>query len=193
MSIISAEEFCDAANIDQEAVSAFLVDTVVGAAQERIEAFCDRQFESATHTEYHDVGDASTRFIYAKNPPVASVSLLQYDAQADTPETVDSSDYIIDESSGKITLYDDENYFGHGEGGGEASVKITYAGGYSAASMPNVVKLAVALLAQHYWDTPEALGRTSESADGLSQTFEEYSDIPARIRALVAPYRRVLL
>ena len=187
MSIISIAEFCDAAQIDQAVASNVLLGIVVGAAQERIEAYCGRIFETATFTEYHDIGDATTRHIYVQNPPITSVTSLQYDAQSDDPETVDSSDYITDTSSGKVTLYD--GYFGRGE----QSVKVVYVGGYAAADMPDVVKLGVILLAQHYWNVPEAIGRTSESVDGLSQNFETYSDIPAGIRSLLAPYRRVSL
>jgi len=186
--IISAEEFCDAAQIDQETVSAFLVAQVVGAAQERIEAFANRNFESATRTEYHVVTDASTGHIYVNAPPISSVTLLQYDVQG-TAQTVSSDDYIIDASVGKITLANDEHFFSRGE----QSVLVTYVGGYLAAAMPNTVVLAVVLLAQHYWEVPEAMGRVNESVDGLSQTFEQYSDIPAHIRALVASYRRVSL
>lgn len=193
MSIISVAEFCDAAQIDQAVASNVLLGIVVGAAQERIEAYCNRTFETATFTEYHDIGDATTRHIYVQNPPITSVTSLQYDAQSDDPETVDSSDYITDTSSGKITLYNDEGYFGRGGGGGEQSIKVVYVGGYAAADMPDVVKLATILLAQHYWNVPEAIGRTSESVDGISQNFETYSDIPVGIRSLLAPYRRVSL
>jgi hypothetical protein len=193
MSIISAEEFCDVAQLDQQNVSSLMVDMVVGAAQERIEDYCGREFEQATHTEYHDVADRSTTFVYVRNPPIDGVTSLQYDAQSDDPETVDAGDYVTDATAGKVTLYDDESYFPHDDPQGEQAIKIVYTGGYTAADMPDAVKLAVAQLALHYWDNPDRIGKTSESVDGASANYEDYADIPQPIAALLAPHRRMVV
>lgn len=189
MSVITVAQFCGFRNVDEDAEAACIAQLHIDAAQERLEAFCDRRFEEAAWTEYHDVTQPNTRFVYLRNPPVASVTSLQYDAQEGTPETVASGDYILEAETGKITLHDDESYFPVGDGGGERCVKVVYTGGWTAQSMPAAIKLACLRLASYLADSPDADGKASEGADGVSAVYEPGWDIPRTIANLVRPYR----
>lgn len=192
MSIVTVEEFCDWTEVDEDAVAASVVELIIDAAQDLVEQYCGREFEQDTFTEYHDLADKSTNFIYVENPPINSITSLQYEAQDDSPETVDADDRITDSSAGKITLYEDESYFSRGDAAGEQSVKVVYSGGYSAADMPAPVRMATLLAAQFWWDHRDEIGLVRENMDGQNVEVDWSGLIPAGARSLLAPYRKVV-
>jgi len=193
--IVTVEQFCDWTGVDAEAVAHSTLDLTVGVAQEAVERYCDRRFEEATHTEYHDAGPVASRSVEVRNPPINSVTTLQYDSQASSPTTVGTDDrfYQNGDSYGRITLYNAEAYFGRGEGGGEKSIKIVYSGGYEPAALPRMVRMATLMTAQWLWDNRDQVGLASYAADGESATVDWSAMVPNGARALLSPWRRVSL
>lgn len=98
------------------------------------ETYCDREFKSREHTEYHDGN--GTRFLYPDQYPITSVSGIwsstNWDWDDDT--LIDSDTYAIKNTncivrkSSVFTKYDNQN------------IKIIYTAGYS--SIPEDLKLA---------------------------------------------------
>lgn len=170
MSIVNVRDFCEAAQIDEDNISSSLAARVISAAQKRCEYHCrGREFELADHDEYHDVLDNSTPFIYVRNPPLNSVSALTHDSQADSPDTIASTDYFTDAEMGRLELKDDETYFVTGDG----SVRIQYSGGYAESDMPDDLWLACLAEAIHLWGIWGQIGADSESVDGVSAEWDK--------------------
>lgn len=101
---------------------------------------CNRTFESTVLTEYYD-GDG-TSVLQLKNYPIITVSAIYDDTDRvyDASSLISSDDYVIKETEGRIEL--DGLTFMQGL----KNIKIVYTAGYSSATMPFDLKVAVAKL-----------------------------------------------
>ncbi len=173
MAIVTAQEVAAYAGIGNKHEDNLSV--AIDDAQGELEDFCNRQFEDATRTEYHD-SDGTDTFIYVLNPPVNSVTSLTMDAQ-DTATAVAAANYVTYEKSGKVQLFNDETVFS----AGPQATLIVYRGGWTAANMPNALKFAVKQYAIVVFDRREP-GVVQFSADGVNLKYDGES-IPMPIQA----------
>jgi hypothetical protein len=72
---------------------------------------------------------------------------------------------------------------------GNNNIYVEYTAGYSAADMPEDLKLAVKILTKHIYQlkTDEAFGVNSYSLAGISQTFRE-TGVPVQAQRIISSY-----
>ena len=195
MSLVDLRMFCNWLDLDEDNVNSTLVDMVTDTAQALCEHYCDRKFDNGTFTEYHDITDTRTSFIYVRNPPIISVTSLTDDAQDSTPDTIDSDEYILSATAGKIQLDNTNQSFPTVYPGyftrGDQSVCVVYVGGYTAVTAPAGLRLAVLQQAAFFWNNRDQIGIAASSVDGESVTPETAGMIPGQVRMLLGPYRRL--
>ena len=184
MSVISVIDFCGFTKLDEEDVNASLLERVIAAAQRRCESYCrGREFEVADHDEYHDIPNATTDHVYVLHPPLNSLTTLSDDAQADTPTTITSADYITDAETGRIRLYNSTAYFTSGP----QAVRVQYSGGWADEDLPADLWFACIYQAAAYWNNLDNAGLESESGDAGSVVWDT-GEVCAPARNLLRPY-----
>lgn len=170
LNITDAKAYCRIDDETEDVVVAMLLDSAI----DFVERWCGIGLTASEVTEYHHGGE----IIEVSRRPIVSISEI-YD-RADE-ETIDSSDYQF--FNGTIE-YD---VSGGAWGAGQNRWKVTYTGGYTSATVPNMLTNAVYSLVARAFDNRG--GRTSESVAGWSVNWQ--SLIQGEIGMMLAPYRRV--
>lgn len=121
----------------QDAQIGQMIDSVQAQVKKKI----SRDLESSVHTEYHD-GDA-TNILIVKEFPVTAVTSIHDDPERvygdDT--LISSDDYIIGEVDGSpagIIRLDVGVFYSS-----QKNIKVVYTGGYTAATVPEDIKMAL--------------------------------------------------
>ena len=156
------------------------LELLVAAASRAAEQFCSRRFARAAHVEVRD-GSGAT-FMPTRQWPIASVEALVIDGHAAEarPEPGRRGYFFGEETvylSGGLAF-----------GRGCANVELHYTAGYAA--IPADVRLAVLELAKYADKRKERAGLVSEGLAG-QQTNYLTADMPAAVKGMLAPYRRV--
>ncbi len=185
MALITIDDVKDEAGWETDALDG-RIETRIADVMARAQRYCERIFESATHTEYHDAG---RRFILIHNPPWVTISTLQ-DGYPLSTRTITVSGNVRSEQQykdeGKVELYNAEGVFG----GVERGVAITYIGGWDAATFPNDLKMKLIEQVIFELNHPERLGMAAQSVDGASVTFNLSKDgFTQETQAVLDAYR----
>lgn len=97
---------------------------LIQAAQRFLEEECQRQFDSATVTEYYH-GDRGRDQLRVARPPITSITNIWDDPSRVYTTAIETTRYAIDEA-GLILLLDNFRF-----SAGLRNIKITYVGGYA--------------------------------------------------------------
>lgn len=130
---------------------------LIAAATAAVNKYCDRDFEWAERTEYHD--GRGLDWLYVKNAPITDSSGVETRDTTDLTvwddigrdyedlDKVDSDDMVIaDPEHGLIRFVNGESL-----SDGVQNVKVVYYGGYKAADIPQDVRQACILLVQEWY------------------------------------------
>ncbi len=112
-----------------------IIDRLIDRVQKSFESYCNRNFESASYTEYYD-GQGSN-ILVLKQLPITVIDSI-YDSTTwiwDAGSLIDSASYrIMDNNS---VVFKDTIL-----GNSLQNVKITYTAGYSTSTMPKDIQQA---------------------------------------------------
>jgi uncharacterized phiE125 gp8 family phage protein len=164
-----------------------LLGVLCSAAQALAESYCNRRFDGADYTEYHDGGSQS---IWVLNPPITSVSALydSPDRSYSASDLVDPEDYVIYARRGEIRL--DGAAFSEGP----QTVKVVYKGGYGTgyAAVPADLKQALVEVAAKKWREGKKgeFGLVSRAFPDGSVAFSA-EDLLPQIKLVLDRYRRL--
>jgi len=116
--------------------------------------------------------------IEVPRPPFSSLTGLQYVDQNGDTQAVTSSLYTVDSSAEPARIYEAYNKSWPTTYAIRNAVTVTYVAGYgsTAASVPEEFKIAIKLLAAHWF-------RNREASSPIQQ-----HDIPNGVHALISPY-----
>lgn len=115
-----------------------LVDRLILAAQAAIERFCNRAFDSASYTEYHD-GNLKESVV-VRNTPITTLTSVSYRKDNDEWTAYDATVYDFEANTGKVFMVksSSELFLAGIEPHnarfpkGNKSVRVVYTGGYSS-------------------------------------------------------------
>ncbi len=161
-----------------------LLTSLINSVTDFIEHETNRHFLQGTYTEIKSVRGANQKFLYVSNPPIVTLTKLEYSAGMPTIKNwmeypVTSYETEEDGSSGTIFVYSRIPQ-------GTNKVRITYTGGYlfDWANVGDITKhelpLGVTELAENLivkaFKRREKVGITSESFNGSNVVFKDEMD-----------------
>src|SRR5690606_14420890 len=133
-----------------------LITGLIAAARETVETFAGRALITQTwELVLDDWPDSDT--IKLPRPPLQSVTSVTYVDEAGVSHTLSSASYIVDTDSepGRLVLKAGESWPSETLQAANG-VRVRYAAGYgAAAAVPEKFKLAVKLLAVHWYENRE--------------------------------------
>jgi uncharacterized phiE125 gp8 family phage protein len=155
-----------------------------------IKNYVGHELLSATYTEYYD-GDGTEELIL-KNFPVTTLTSVNDDPTrvfgAATAKSV-ASDVMLDASAGVVRLWNNGGIFQRARG----NLKVVYVAGYSLATMPYDIQLAVrkmvAFLYRSSYAMPKIGVQTETVGDRTTTYFNE--EILKDVGGILKPYRSV--
>ena len=171
-----------------------LLDELIKNASASIERFCNRNFTSASYTEYFDTiaGDSK---LFVKNYPVSALTSVQYRGGtwgAITWLDLNVNDYLLNEN-GKVSfafyLPESEKY-----------IKIVYTGGYLIDfdnesdplqhTLPaDLTQIATEIVAQIF-NQRTSVGIANESTEGQSITYKD-TDVTKQYNSRLMSFRSI--
>ncbi len=156
-----------------ETVDDTLLEELINGSSYAIESYCERKFKQQTYTD-EEYDGSGLKYLLLKQYPVQSVQSVTED---DTPITAD--EYKVKKSDG--TLIRVNSIWPKGD----INILVTYTAGY--AEIPYDLELACKHLVMSYFKSDIA---------SFSTTFQEGlvfrpEALPAQVKALVAPYKKV--
>ena len=160
-----------------------LLETLIDAASDWIETYCDRKFMSRDYTEY-TTGHGTD--ILPKQWPVTAVTSINYDTARDWDGTDVDSDYIhiVDDRWIYVRGYDFSN-------AQEGAVKLVYTAGYS--TVPDDLQYACdSLVAQMFAKMKsKAFGKSVQSMPGEvgGSTTTYIHDLPPDVKQILEGYK----
>ena len=175
----ASTNLCGLANVKiylgvSETTYNYLLNLLIAAVSEATEKYCNREFASASHVEYHD--GLGLDYIMVKNPPITAIASLYDDPNREynADNLLDADDaYIYYGDEGRVQLVNGRIFYD-----GSKNVKVTYTGGYSA--IPDDVEQAAIHL------TAKLFNISRKRADGLaSESLGSYSYSLASTRNLI--------
>ena len=155
------------------------IGNLITRASDFIAKYCRRVFQDADYTEYYN--GVGNRSICLKQYPVNSVASLHDDLDREygTDHLIATTDYVIDEDAGILTLD------GYRFGAGLKNIKVVYNAGY--ATIPANLEQACIELVSMKYNTKESEGIKSEKIGSYSVSYSE-AEIPATIKATLTKY-----
>jgi hypothetical protein len=162
-----------------------LLAQIIAMVSDRIEQYCDREFEySATITEYHD-SDGNHDFIVVRRPPIATVTTLH-----DDPDRAFGSDALV--AATDYTVYTNGTGIIQLKGckfnEGCQGVKVVYAGGYTYQTLPASLKEACILQSVTLFKRREQADLVSVSGAGGSISKFEPLQLIEEVRQAIDPF-----
>lgn len=169
-------------------------DTIVGdlvnSLSKLVSNFVGHDLLSASYTEYYD-GDGTDELIL-KNFPVTALSVLNDDPTrafaAPTAKDI-AADVMLDGAAGIVRLWNNGGIFQRAHG----NIKVTYTAGYSLATMPYDIQLAVkkmvAFIYRSSYSMPKIGVQTETVGDRTTTYFND--ELPKDIAAMLKPYRAI--
>lgn len=173
-------------------ITASSEDGIVGDMVNEISQFvnnhCGHNILETTYTEYYD-GDGTNELILG-NFPVSTLTSVNDDVarsfSASTAKSV-ASDILLEKGAGIIRLWNNGGIFMCGQG----NVKVVYVAGYTLATVPHPIQLAVrklvAMLYRRSYQTPKDGVQTETQQDRTTTFFDEA--IPKDVTMMLQPYR----
>lgn len=159
---------------------------LIGACQKVAEAYCNRSFDLGQQTEYHDIEPGQSA-LWVKVYPITTVTSVLDDAQVSARAISVASD-VRDEAEyyarGQVQLWNNEGSLTPGQ----AAARVGYTGGYSAATCPDDLTLALCDFVLFEFNQRERIGM-GEGGDGQAAAYRQTGRIPDEVRAALAPYR----
>lgn len=194
MALLDAETVARHIGLDGPGENSGMLTDLVAAAKAAIERECNRTLDATTaYTEYLTamVVDG-VGCVYVDHPPiVADTCPVIYDDWRNAPRLISSADWVrsIDDgghcySMGKIQLWNTESFFA----GELHNVKITYYGGWTAATLPPDLRRAWIQLVQFWFENPDRVG-IAELTEGGYHVAWENAEIPRSLLAVFHAYR----
>ena len=168
--LITPDQIREAGDISStrdEGMIVRLIDRVLAQSQRS----CHRIWLQATHTdESHDAVEGQRSF-WVDNPPLISISSLTH-SEPTSPQSINWTNDVRSEdlyySNGEVHLYNTEGYYYAGPG----SIKITYVGGYTAATFPEDLHEVLVQEVLFRLNHPGTWGIKREQADGASVEYD---------------------
>jgi len=149
---------------------------LISAGRDYVERVTARQIVTAT---WKLTQSTLSGVLELPHPPLQSVSSITYVDSAGATQTVSASVYDVfaDTEPGRVVEAANQTWPADVRGN-EEDVAITFVAGYTAATVPAILKQAVLVLVAHWFDlrTPVHIGATP-------------SDIPLSFESLVWAYR----
>lgn len=158
-----------------------VIESLVKAAREHVEELTGRKLITQTWKYYRD-GFPEGAELPLPFAPVSAVSSVKYTDADGTQSTWSSSEYLADTKSvpARVVLKDDYDWPDPTAGLREANaVEVAFVVGYGATpeSVPEGLRLAVKMLAAHFYENREAVQQ------------KDLSELPLGLKALIAQYR----
>jgi len=179
---------------DTGAISDEVLSSMIESASSLIESFCQKKFVSDSYTETLS-GDGDYSLFLSHTPITNLTSITQRDSTG-TEYEYSEDDLIIDPETGEVRV-DYESQLDSDPSvwlRGFRNVEAVYEAGYSA--VPEVVQEAVAQLTASIWasSSTDQMVKSEELGDWSATYKDDTSDlITQSVRALLAPYRRVIV
>jgi len=180
--LIELEDFKKHIDIDTNDYDDILT-IYINAAGEFIKEYLGRIIESASVTEYFD-GDDIKNTIFLSNYPVTALTSLQYNSGTfGTPvwTAFITDDYQRDDDQGII--YMDTMY------SGIRNIKVVYTAGYTAANIPNAIKVACMKMVGKIFNKRRSDGFSSEEVANARIDWDTF--MSSDIQELLAPFRKI--
>jgi hypothetical protein len=161
--------------------------TIVDAielAQGLADEYCLCALESGARDQYFDIGSEQAQIVVT-HVPITAITQIDEDAQADSPDTLTTDDYIRDDTAGIITR----------DGGswtaGTRAVRIQYTAGYTIATLPNGLKRALLQMVAWIFESQGNVGVRQETVDGYATAYEAMDGVvPESIGQMLRPWKR---
>lgn len=150
-----------------------LIRGLIQAAREWLSAALDRQLVTATwRLKLPDFWGTTLEVPY---PPLISVGSITYLDTAGVSQTLSSSYYVVQVTTtpGRIVLAD--GYYWPAVDIHPEAVTVNFTAGYGAASaVPELAKIALKLLVQHWYDHPEERTQIPNVVDSMVTSLRAY-------------------
>jgi hypothetical protein len=151
-----------------------ILEDLINASSNQIEGYCKRKFKEQTHTDEEYDGNGM-KYLYLQNYPVTSItSIIEDDISLTTDE------YKVKKKNGTLIKV------GSNWSKGDINILVTYTAGYT--QIPYDLELACKHLVMSYFKSDVASFSTT-FLDGFVFRPEA---LPAQVKALVAPYKKVM-
>jgi uncharacterized phiE125 gp8 family phage protein len=149
-----------------------LITSYLLAAVDWVEGFCHRSFRGDTFTLTAPNFDFDL-----ENPPVASISSVEYKAYgADTYTAITNTNYKLNTNSIKPCVEFIEDYVFPKLTVVNDAVKVVYVAGYDSDTLPAVVRIAILLKCSSFYDKRmEENKRFTTSAESLLMKYKIFS------------------
>ena len=162
-----------------------------------LEAQVNAAVQSYLGRSLENVGSDVTEYLSARGTsstirlalyPLASITSIYLDTTRvfDSTSLVTASEYVEDAASGLVQWINPDRLWVRGR----KHIKVTYQGGYTAATLPEDIKLASTLWALSIWNKSQDMGISSMSVTNFSQTFRKET-VPFEVRQMLAHYKKV--
>lgn len=157
-----------------------LIAAYISSARETLERLMWQAFITQTLALTLDAWPAGD-VIRLPRPPLQAVSAVTYITQDDVEHTLDPGAYIVDITTkpGRVVLRSGHSW-PSASLRSAAAVKVTYTAGYgdAADAVPEPIRLAIRLLAAHWYEHREAVSEA-----------KTLTELPLGVWWLVAPLR----
>jgi len=186
MAVITTSDVTNVGNINDPASTA-TIDLLIPGVQARAERYCQRKFDLATYTEWHDADDWQT-FFTVNNPPIVAITTLTHNEPI-SPQVINQTNNVRQEADykrrGEVRLYNSEGVYYAGPG----SIKIVYTGGWSATTCPGDLKLALIQQVLYELNHSERIGLQGLRGDGASADYAERDGFAQQVADVLDGYR----
>ncbi len=182
---VDAVELSDHAKVSNDDERAALYG-FLPSARETIERAIGRSFLASTWEIAVDGPVHCLSFLRLGQCPVTSIQSFHYYTLDDVQQTFAGSNYVLDQEQGRVFLKNAALW--PTDLRAYRSMVVSFTAGYSsAAAVPPPMKLALKMLASHYYENREAFlsQRPGEAAS--------IAEIPAGVRQLLAPFNENLI
>lgn len=153
-----------------------LIASLITAARQHIEELVGRAFIDQTWTLKIDYGFPAE--IHLPRSPLSSVTTFTYVDQQGTSQTVPADRYTVDSDSEPARIYEARDKTWPTTWSEPLAVTVVYVAGYgsSADDVPDWAKVAIKLLAAHWFRNRETAGPGTQH------------EIPHGVESLIAPH-----
>lgn len=166
-----------------------LLESLIDAATDLIELFCNRRFKKTTYTDELYDGNGKT-ILFMKNYPIVTVTSMYYVIVGMSDELIDPTYHKVYENEGFI-------YTPHYWRVGHLNIKVTYDAGYDFAAdgIPSELKQICNELAAYLYSARGKTGLKAERMGNYSVTYGSPNQlnmqaIPAVLAARLQFWRR---
>lgn len=176
---VTLAEFCVHERITEPGPEGDLIEGYIAAARETVEEYLQRVLITTTKKIVLDDWPEG-EILDLHDDPIQSVSSIVYKLEDGTTETLDATEYDVDTGLGRVLLATDASWPTDSLREG-ACITVTYVAGYgaTAASVPRRYRLAIHLLAAHWFTNREPV---------ITGTIA--AELPLGIMRLLGPSRR---